>query len=151
MTKYDFNFKLKVVKSYFNREGGYVSAAKQYEVINHSQVERWVNTYNVLGEDRLKIKNKNTFYIIQFKLDIINYMTTTESSTQEVTNHFRMNNSTLITTWKQKFLHDGVDALSKMKGRPSINKTKLLKEKNKLTYMYCQNLFDIENTDKNIK
>ncbi|WP_235665241.1 helix-turn-helix domain-containing protein, partial [Clostridioides difficile] len=145
------NFKLKVVKSYFNRKGGYVSAAKQYEVINHSQVERWVNTYNVLRADRLKIKNKNTFYIIQFKLDIINYMTTTESSTQEVANHFRMNNSTLITTWKQKFLHDGVDALSKMKRRPSINKTKILKEKNKLTYMYCQNLFDIENTDKNIK
>ncbi|EGT4600117.1 transposase [Clostridioides difficile] len=62
MTKYDFNFKLKVVKSYFNRKGGYVSAAKQYEVINHSQVERWVNTYNVLRADRLKIKILSILY-----------------------------------------------------------------------------------------
>ncbi|MCC0782262.1 transposase [Clostridioides sp. ES-S-0108-01] len=35
MAKYDFNFKLKVVKPYLNREGGYVSIAKQYGVVNH--------------------------------------------------------------------------------------------------------------------
>ncbi|MCC0685030.1 transposase [Clostridioides sp. ZZV14-6345] len=55
MAKYDFNFKLKVVKSYLNRKEGYVSIAKQYEVANHSQVERWINAYNTLGEDVLKI------------------------------------------------------------------------------------------------
>ncbi|EQF23110.1 transposase family protein [Clostridioides difficile CD160] len=133
MAKYDFNFKLKVVKSYLNKEGGYVSIAKQHGVANHSQVERWVNTYNTLGENGLKRKNKNTFYTIQFKLDVINYMITTKSSAQEVANHFGMNNSTLIAIWKQKFLHGGVDALSKMKGRPSMNKNKNTKEKNKLT------------------
>ncbi|KJF63730.1 hypothetical protein TZ54_09640 [Clostridioides difficile] len=134
MTKYDFNFKLKVVKSYLNREGGYVSIAKQYGVANHSQVERWVNAYNKLGKDGLKIKNKNTLYTIQFKLDVINYMITTKSSAQEVANHFGMNNSTLIATWKQKLLYGGVDAFSKTKGRPSMNKSKKTKEeKNKLT------------------
>ncbi|MCC0628462.1 MULTISPECIES: transposase [unclassified Clostridioides] len=100
MAKYDFNFKLKVIKSYLNREAGYVSIAKQHGVANHSQVERWVNTYNTLGEDGLKRKNKNTFYIIQFKLDVINYMITTKSSAQEVPNHFGMKNSTFIAIWK---------------------------------------------------
>ncbi|MGO1044905.1 helix-turn-helix domain-containing protein, partial [Clostridioides difficile] len=69
---------------------------------------------------------------VQFKLDVINYMTITKSSAQEVANHFGINNSTLIAAWKQKFLNGGVNALSKMKGRPPLNKNKNNKEK-KLT------------------
>lgn len=130
MAKYDFNFKLKVVKSYLNGDGGAISIAKQYGIPNHAQVQRWVNAYNTLGENGLKRKNKDTCYTVQFKLDVINYMIITKSSAQEVANHFRMNNSTLIATWKQKFLNGGVDALSKMKGKPPMNKNKNTKQKN---------------------
>jgi len=131
MAKYDFKFKLKVVKSYLNGEGGYSSLAKRYGIPNHAQVQRWVNTYNTLGKDGLKLKNKDTYYTVQFKLDVINYMITTKSSAREVANHFGMNNSTLISGWKQKFLHGGVDALCKTKGKPSMNKN--AKEEKKLT------------------
>lgn len=130
MAKYDFGFKLKVVKSYLSGDGGYPSIAKQYGVPNYAQVQRWVSAYKSLGEDGLKRKNKHTCYTVQFKLDVINYMTTTKSSAQEVANHFRINNSTLIATWKQKFLNGGVDALSKTKGTPSMSKNKNCKEKN---------------------
>jgi transposase len=130
MAKYDFDFKLKVVKSYLNGDGGSISIAKQYGIPNHAQVQRWVNAYNSLGENGLKRKNKHTCYTIQFKLDVINYMTITKSSAQEVANHFGINNSTLIATWKQKFLNGGVDALSKMKGKPPMNKNKNTKQKN---------------------
>lgn len=49
-------------------------------------------------------------------------MLITKYSVQEVANHFSMNNISLIKTWKQKFLNGGVDALSKKKGIPTMNK-----------------------------
>lgn len=130
MAKYDYDFKLKAVQSYLNGDGGYSSIAKQYGIPNMAQVQRWVITYNSLGKDGLERKNKHTCYTVQFKLDVINYMTITESSAQEVANHFGINNSTLIATWKQKFFNGGVDALAKMKGKPPMNKNKKCKEKN---------------------
>jgi transposase len=131
MAKYDFSFKIKVVKSYLNGEGGFLSIAKRYGIPSKNQVKIWVNAYNTLGENGLKRKNKDTCYTVQFKLDVINYMVRTESSAQEVANHFAMNNSSLIVAWKQKLLNGGVDALSKTKGRPSMNKN--TKEEKKLT------------------
>ena len=58
-------------------------------------------------------------------------MLITKSSVQEVANHFGMNNISLIVAWKQKFLNGGVDALSKKKGVPSMNKNN--KQEKKLT------------------
>ncbi|KKY02197.1 hypothetical protein VN21_04505 [Paraclostridium benzoelyticum] len=59
MTKYDFSFKLKVVKSYLNGEGGFLSLSKKYGIHNNSQIQKWVNAYNILGEDGLKRKKVN--------------------------------------------------------------------------------------------
>lgn len=131
MAKYDFNFKMKVVKSYLDGEGGLGSIAKQYGIGSETQVKTWVNAYNTLGEDGLRRKKQRTYYTIQFKLDVINYMLITKSSVQEVANHFGMNNISLIVAWKQKFLNGGVDALSKKKGVPSMNKNN--KQEKKLT------------------
>lgn len=133
MAKYDFSFKIEVVKSYLNGEGGFGSLAKKYGIPNKNQIKQWVNAYNILGEDGLKRKNKDTLYTVQFKLDVINYMLITKSSAQEVANHFKMNNSSLIAAWKQKFLNGGVDALSKTKGKPPMNKNKNTKKEKKLT------------------
>ena len=124
MAKYDFSFKMKVVKSYLNGEGGLISLSKKYGISNKSQVHRWINAYNTLGEDGLKRKIKDNRYTVQFKLDVINYMLITKSSAQEVANHFSMNNSSLIISWKHKFLNGGVEALSKTKGKPQMNKNK---------------------------
>lgn len=124
MAKYDYDFKLKVVRSYLNGDGGYKSIAKQYGIPNFAQVQRWVRTYKALGKDGLKRRNKQASYTVQFKLDVINYMTITKSSAQEVANHFGINNSTLIATWKQKFANGGVNALGTMKGIPPMNKNK---------------------------
>lgn len=129
MAKYDFSFKMKVVKSYLNGEGGFLSLSKKYGIHNKSQIQKWVNAYNILGEDGLKRKNRDICYTIQFKLDVINYMLITKSSAQEVANHFKMNNSSLILAWKQKFLKGGIDVLSRTKGKPSMNKNNK-KEKN---------------------
>lgn len=57
MAKYDYNFKLKVVKSYLNGEGGYITLAKQYGIPAHSQVEQWINAY------RWSKKKKYNYFI----------------------------------------------------------------------------------------
>ena len=129
MAKYDFSFKMNVVKSYLSGDGGFSLLSKKYGIPNKEQIRQWVNAYNILGEEGLKRKNKNSCYTVQFKLDVINYMLITKSSAQEVANHFKMNNSSLIAAWKQKFLNGGVDALAKKKGKPPMNKN-TRKEKN---------------------
>ena len=129
MAKYNYDFKLKVVKSYLNGEGGYIALAKQYGIPAHAQVEQWVNSYNSFGNDGLKRKNTHTSYTVQFKLDVINYMITTKSSAKEVANHFGVNSISLINTWKSKYLDGGIKSLHKMKGKPPMNK-KNNKEKN---------------------
>ncbi|MEG1131261.1 MAG: transposase [Romboutsia sp.] len=40
MSKYDFNFKIKVVRSYLNGDGGYRSISKQHGNLTHVQVKR---------------------------------------------------------------------------------------------------------------
>ena len=132
MTKYDYGFKKQVVKAYLNGEGGYKFISKKYGIPDKSQVKKWVNAYKTLGDDGLKLKNKHTNYPIQFKLEVINYMTTTKSSLQETANHFGMNNNSLIEAWKLKFLSGGSEALSRKSGRPSMGKNKSVKKK-KLT------------------
>ena len=45
MAKYSTEFKIKVVNSYLNNEGGYRSLAKKYGISNEIIVRRWVNTF----------------------------------------------------------------------------------------------------------
>ena len=130
MTKYNYELKKQVVKSYLNGEGGYIFISKKYSIPSHVLVERWVNAYKVLGDDGLKVKNKHTNYPIQFKLEVINYMATTKSSSQETANHFGINNSSIIERWKLNFLSGGREALSRKSGRPSMGMSKNVKKKN---------------------
>jgi transposase len=125
MAKYDYEFKLKVVMSYLNGEGGYASVAKHYGVSHDVLVIRWVNAYKSLGKDGLKRKNKHACYPIQFKLDVLNYMIKNNYSEQETANHFGLNNPPLIATWKYKFLNGGIDALEKSKGILLMTKNKV--------------------------
>ena len=55
MSKYSFEFKLKLVKEYMEGEtGGYKAVAKKYDVINYGLIRYWVNDYEKYGEDGLK-------------------------------------------------------------------------------------------------
>lgn len=48
MTKYNYSFKLQVVKSYLNGEGGYKYVAAKYNISSEPQIRRWVNPDNTL-------------------------------------------------------------------------------------------------------
>lgn len=80
----------------------------------------WINAYREVGEDHLFRKRQNQRYSVQFKMDAIDLYQTSELSYREVANHLSINNTSLIANWLKSFRLEGMDGLSKMKGRSSI-------------------------------
>ncbi len=119
MTKYSFEFKLKVVQEYLEGKGGYSYLAKVHSVKDKKQIRVWVNSYREFGEEGLLRKRKNANYSVQFKLDAIELYQTSELSYREIANVLKMNYPSLIANWMRKFRNDGIDGLSKTKGCPS--------------------------------
>ncbi|SFC43207.1 Transposase and inactivated derivatives [Bacillus sp. 491mf] len=68
------------------------------------------------------IKNYTT-YSMQYKLDVLNYMSEHRTSIRETTAIFNLSTTKMIRTWKKQFESGGIEALEpKEKGHPSMNK-----------------------------
>ncbi|MHC5216108.1 transposase [Enterococcus sp. LJL128] len=118
MAKYSFDFKLKVVHEYLDQKRGINFLAKKYGFKSNSQIGRWINAYNEFGKEGLLRSRKNRNYSVQFKLDAIELYLTTELSYREVANCLKINNPPLIASWLRTYRKQGIDGLSKQKGRP---------------------------------
>ncbi|MDT2850231.1 transposase, partial [Vagococcus carniphilus] len=129
MAKYNFELKIKIIKEYLDGEGGYNYLAKKYGVKSKTQIENWVRVYKEFGEEGLLRKRKNQKYSVQFKLDAIELYQTSEMSYREVAYALGINNPPLINAWMREFSVNGVEGLSKPRGRPS-NMPKKNKDKN---------------------
>ena len=133
MAKYNFELKMNIVQKYLDVEGGYAYLAKKHGVKNQKQIENWVNAYKEFGEEGLLRKRKNQKYSVQFKLDAIELYQTSEMSYREVAYALGINNPPLINAWMREFRVNGVEGLSKPKGRPSSmpkkNKDKNIKKR----------------------
>jgi transposase len=143
MAKYSFEFKLTVVKSYLDGAGGYKFLAKKYGIPGKSgsQLKIWVANYRQFGEDGLIRSKKDNHYSVQFKIDTIELYLTTEISYQQLALKLKINNPSLIANWVRAFHAEGIEGLSKPKGRPA-------KMKNKNTNQLSKNS-PIKSTDKN--
>ncbi len=124
MAKYSFEFKMEVVRSYLNCEGGYGYLAKKFNIPSHNNIKNWVLSYQELGEEGLLRKRQNAKYTLKFKLDVVEYYLTTEISYQDLALQLGINNPTLITGWVSKFRKYGVEVLSNNQGRPIKMKSK---------------------------
>ena len=124
MSKYSFEFKIKIVKEYLSGVGGYSYLADKYSIPDKSQVRKWVNVYDEFGEAGLHRKRKNEKYSVQMKLDAVELYISTEMSLREVANHFRMNNLSQISIWLSKYRENGVEGLSGKRGRPTMKEHK---------------------------
>lgn len=80
------------------------------------------NTYKTLGKEGLKRNTKDTNYLVQFKRNVIKYMLRTAESYQTTANYFMIHNPAMLCDWKKKYETGGVEALSKTKGRPAMEK-----------------------------
>ena len=132
MAKYSLTFKLKVVTSYLNSEGGYKSLAKKYGVKSASQVLRWINVFKEFGKDGLYRKRNNTKYTSEFKLAVVKSYLTSDLSYRQIAFQYGLNNPPLIARWKSDFMKYGANAfVERPKGRiPIMSRTD---EKAKIT------------------
>ena len=123
MSKYNYEFKKKVVQEYL---------AEKYEIGNKDkkQVQKWVKAYEAFGEEGLLRSRKKKKYTFEFKLSVVELYLTTEVSYQELALSVGMNNPPLITKWVNDFHIAGPDALrEKSKGR-KLNMPKPKAEEN---------------------
>lgn len=120
MSKYSFEFKLKVVLEYLSgKSGGYSILTEKYNMGDKSQLRKWVNQYEQFGEGSLKKKMTKTFYSGEFKLRVIQYRQFNKCSYREAANHFDIDNPSMIANWQRKYLEEGFEGLNKSMGRPS--------------------------------
>mgnify|MGYP000717940481 CR=1 FL=1 len=119
--------------------------SKKYGIESQEQVRRWVNAYQEFGEEGLLRKRQNQCYSVQFKMDAIELYQTTELSYREVANRLGINNPSLVANWMKNFRVEGMDGLSKTKGRPSIlPKKKEEKKPKKETLEECDRIKALE-------
>ena len=118
MAKYSFEFKCKIVQEYLNGKGGYTFLSKKYGLPDHTQLMKWVTNYKAFGEKGLLRNKKINDYSVQFKMGAIELYLTTEISYRELALELGMTTPSLITSWVQAFRAEGIEGLSKPKGRP---------------------------------
>lgn len=138
MTKYNLEFKLKVVKEYLEGNIGYISLTKKYNIKSEAVIRRWVNAYKTQGYEGLEVKRKNNKYTFEFKLNTVNLYLTGEMSYQSLANELKINNPPMIAKWVKEFREEGIEGLKeKKRGRPSnmpnTDKNKDLKNKRNKT------------------
>lgn len=125
MTKYDEGFKRRVVDAYLAGEGGYKLLAKRFGVRSKVNITNWVKAFKEFGAQGLMLKKTHETYPVQFKLDVLNYKLRTGDSSQEVALKFGINNPAMISSWLSKWQTEGIEGLSRAKGRPTLsNKSK---------------------------
>ncbi|MDT0709959.1 transposase [Mammaliicoccus sciuri] len=101
--KYEFKFKLKLVKEYLEGHQSYRTIALKYGVSSCSVLRIWVNQYKEFGEEGLEVKSRNTVYTSEFKLSVLKFRQDNMLSYQDTANHFRIINPIIIANWQRKF------------------------------------------------
>lgn len=140
MTKYNTKLKTKVVKEYLEDGTSYIALAKKYNIKDKKSIRVWVNAYQTLGYEGLKVLKKSEYknYTLEFKLKVVNLYLTGKKSYQSLANEFKMNNPSLIGRWVKDFKEKGIDGLKPKKQErsskmPKKDKVKKKKTKEKLS------------------
>lgn len=117
MSKYSYEFKLEVVKEYYEGGGGARYLAKKYGVTSVSQIQVWINIYEQTGEEGLKPRNTHSSYTGEFKLHVIKYRQINRLSYKETANIFKIARGCTIANWQRIYLEDGIGGLNRPIGR----------------------------------
>lgn len=118
MAKYSYEFKMKVVKDYFESSDGYGIIGKKYS-LSPSVVRNWVKSYLAFSAEGIVKSRTHMKYSREFKLDTIMEYMGSEISYQELAKKLGIRNPSIIARWKTDYERYGVSALDeKPKGRP---------------------------------
>jgi transposase len=127
MSKYTYEFKLKIVKEHLNEHFGFAYLSKKYNIQSKENIREWVRKYEIHGDNGLK---KNPFsYDGNFKRDVVKYMCDSNSSATQVSYKYNIGVS-LVMKWYRIYTEKGPQYLDiENRGRPNMRKIK--KETNK--------------------
>ena len=118
MTKYNFEFKKKVVLEYINENISIRLLAKKYAIKSHNNIEIWVAKYKKYGDEGLYSSRKNEEYSFEKKIYVVELYLTSELSYNDLALQEGINNPALICNWVNRFSVAGPDALrERRKGR----------------------------------
>ena len=96
MTKYNFEFKKKVVLEYINENISIRSLAKKYDIKSHNNIEIWVAKDKKYGDDGLYRSRKNEEYPFEKKIYVVELYLTSELSYNDLALQEGINNAALI-------------------------------------------------------
>ena len=150
MTKYSTEFKVKVVKAYFNCDGSFECLAKKFNIANFSAIKRWVDLTREQGYSSLQVSHRRNNYTADFKLKVVTYYRTHEVGGEKVAAKFKLHPSQVY-SWYRRYHEEGIIVLcSKPKGLPvrDMNKQKNKRNLNQLSMtkeeQYKQEIADLQ-------
>lgn len=127
MSKYNYEFKKKIVMSYLNGMGSYKDLAELYKIPSNTCIKEWVCNYNSLGDEGLKRSRKQKKYSFEKKISVIKLYLSSEISYQELAIQEGITNPSMIVNWVNRFRAAAPDALSPQKKgqKKTIDKSKI--------------------------
>ena len=118
MSKYNYDFKKKIVIEYLSGQGGAVALAKKYGVPAKSRIQEWVKSYQSFGDEGLRRSRQKKKFSFEYKLHVVELYLSSEVSYQELALKEGINNPSMLAKWVSDFRAVGPDALRpKKKGR----------------------------------
>ena len=118
MKMYQTEFKLEVVKSFVDGEGGAKLLAQRWS-LPEEKIRSWVSHYRLHGIDGLR--PKRSAYSAKFKLQVLSHQDREQLSSCQVAAVYDIPNPNQVVVWRRKHDEGGVDALgSKKRGRPNM-------------------------------
>lgn len=112
--------KIFISRLYLEGKHSYLELQDLFKV-SYQMIQGWVYLYQIQGEEGFK--KSYTRYSAEFKMDVLNYMNDTGTSSYEAAAIFNISSPALVRTWRLNFIAGGFDALiSKKKGQISMKK-----------------------------
>jgi transposase len=129
MSRFKPSEKVEMVRDFLNSNSSIKNIAKQHKV-DATILGAWIRLYEQHGCDAFA--RTYTTYSTQFKMDVLNYMSETGTSSYEAAAIFNISSPGMIRNWQARWLQGGNDALQpKKKGRPVMNDASNKKNENK--------------------
>jgi transposase len=127
MSKFNVEEKVEAVIRYQRGSEGLKCIAESIGV-HHTILVTWIKQYELHGEKAFE--KRYTSYTLQYKLDVLNYMSNNGTSIRETAAIFNIPAPSTLVQWKRLLETQGIDALKpKKKGRPSMKKDNQKKSK----------------------
>lgn len=125
MSKFNFDFKVKIVTEYLSGQAAY-SLARKYGIGSKATVSIWIQRFERFGIKGLQPKAMDLEYTSQFKVDVLNWRKQNQASLPVTALHFNLSSPSTIWQWEKRFETLGIKGLERKRG----NSKNMAKHKN---------------------